>query len=64
MRRAVVLKARRAINEAIGAVLVSKMDGGEGELLSAELGGLAVPEAWICSHTMDFVKRPSFKSLA
>lgn len=43
IRRAVVLKARRAINEAIGAVLVSGMDGGGVELLSGgRVGSLDV----------------------
>jgi hypothetical protein len=52
----VVVKARRAIRQAIAAVLMSRAGGAEAELLSEELGGLAVMQAWMCSHTMHFVK--------
>lgn len=57
-RRAVVVKARRAMWEAIVAVV------GVGELKSGKFGvaGLErssaamVVQGWMCSHTIDFVK--------
>ena len=51
-----VLKARRAMMEAIGTVLVSRTGGGEAGLLSGGAAlelGLGVP---LAAHTIDFVK--------
>lgn len=62
-RRAEVLKARRAMIEAIGTVLMSKTRGGEVELLRSELGRVGrVASLDVWSSYDGFRQRPSFKA--